>query len=155
MLWPRLIKFTTCTLEVLYNTHTSLFADQNSFTKNISHLVISYLVQFCLYNRWSLTVIFFLTEGYKESNSLYIYFQFTVHYTAILQYTFYTQLCVNNIEVTVNTCTCTDVFTVITIKDQSGGVYNSYSTGCQRFMAVVNECPRTQSVHCHYSLAPC
>ena len=27
---------------------------------------------------------------------------------------FYTQLCVNSIEVTVNTCTCTDVFTVVT-----------------------------------------
>ena len=33
-------------------------------------------------------------------------------------------LCVNNIEVTVNTCTCTAVFTVITTKDQSGGIYN-------------------------------
>ena len=37
---------------------------------------------------------------------------------------FYTQLCVNHVEVTVNTCTCTDVFTVITTKDQSGGMYN-------------------------------
>ena len=46
-------------------------------------------------------------------NSLSMYLQFTVHYTAILQYTFYTQLCVNNSEVTVNTYTCTDVFTVI------------------------------------------
>ena len=46
---------------------------------------------------------------------------------------FYAQLCVNNIEVTVNTCTCTDVFTVIT-KAQSGGTYNSYSTGGQGFM---------------------
>ena len=29
---------------------------------------------------------------------------------------------VNNVEVTVNTCTCTNVFTVITTKDQSGGI---------------------------------
>ena len=49
---------------------------------------------------------------------------------------------VNNVEVTVNTCTCTDVFTKIT-KDQSGGIYNSYSTGSQGFMAVViTPCPR-------------
>ena len=58
------------------------------------------------------------------------------HYTAILQYSFYIQLCVNNIEVTVNTCTCTDVFTIMTTKDQSGGIYNSDSTGGQGFMAV-------------------
>ena len=41
---------------------------------------------------------------------------------------FYTQLCVNNIEVTI-----TDVFTVIITKDQSGGIYR---TGGQRFMVV-------------------
>ena len=46
---------------------------------------------------------------------------------------------VNNIEVTVNTCTCTDVFTIIPTKDQSGGIYNNYSTGGQGFMAVVNK----------------
>ena len=64
-------------------------------------------------------------------------FMFTVPYIPILYCTFCTQLCVNNIEVTVNTCTCTDVFTVITTKDQSGGIYNSaYSTGGQGFMAV-------------------
>ena len=69
-------------------------------------------------------------------------------------YRFYTQLCVNNVEVTVNTCTCTDLFTVITTKDQSGGIYNSYSTGDQEFMAVVNKPrPRTRSVYCHKSLA--
>ena len=28
-------------------------------------------------------------------------------------YKFHKQLCVNNIKVTVNTCTCTDMFTVI------------------------------------------
>ena len=50
---------------------------------------------------------------------------------------------VNNIEVTVNTCTCTDAFTVITTKDQSGG--NSYSTCGQGFVAVVNK-PRPQAM---------
>ena len=55
---------------------------------------------------------------------------------------FYTELCVKNVEVTVNTCTCTDVFTIITTKDQSGGIYNSDSTGGQGFMVVVNKpCP--------------
>ena len=48
---------------------------------------------------------------------------------------------VNNVEVAVNTCTCTDVFTIITTKDQSGGIYNNYSTGGQGFMAVVNKPP--------------
>ena len=72
----------------------------------------------------------------------------------------YIQL-VNNVEViTVNTCTCIDVFTVITTKDQSGRIYDSYSTGGQGFMAVVNKFilglhPRTQSVYCHISLALC
>ena len=32
------------------------------------------------------------------------------------------KLCVSNVEVTVNTHTCTDVFSVITTKDQSGGI---------------------------------
>ena len=45
---------------------------------------------------------------------------------------------VNNVEVTVNTCTCTDV---ITTKDQSGGIY---STGGQGFMAVVSK-PRPRA----------
>ena len=35
---------------------------------------------------------------------------------------------VNNIEVTVNTCTCTDVFTITTTKDQPSGICNNYST---------------------------
>ena len=58
---------------------------------------------------------------------------------------------VNNVEVTVNTCTCTDVLT-ITTKDQSGGIYNNYSTDGQGFMGVVNKLchqamhsPQTQS----------
>ena len=46
---------------------------------------------------------------------------------------------VNSIEVTVNTCTCIDVFTIITTKDQSGGIYNNFSLGGQRFMVVVNK----------------
>ena len=37
------------------------------------------------------------------------------------------------------------MFTVITTKDQSGGIYNSYRTGGQRFMAVVNK-PRPQAL---------
>ena len=49
---------------------------------------------------------------------------FTVHYIAILQYRFYIKLCVNNIEVTVKTCTCTDVFTVLPTRDESGGMYS-------------------------------
>ena len=48
---------------------------------------------------------------------------------------------VNNTEVTVNTCTCTDVFTIIKTKDQSGGIY---STGGQGFMASVNK-PRPRA----------
>ena len=47
---------------------------------------------------------------------------FAFHYIAILQYRFYIKLCVNNIEVTVNTCTCTDVFTVLATRDESGGM---------------------------------
>ena len=41
----------------------------------------------------------------------------------------YIESYVNNVEVTVNTCTCTDVFTIITTKDQSGWMHNSYSPG--------------------------
>ena len=57
------------------------------------------------------------------------------------------------LKITVNTCTCTDVFTVIitTTRDQSGGIYNSYSTGGQGFMAVVNKPIPSDSVnpwHC-------
>ena len=37
------------------------------------------------------------------------------------------------------TCTELDLLTVITTKDQSGEIYNNYSTGGQRFMAVVNK----------------
>ena len=72
-----------------------------------------------------------------------------------LWHRFYVWLCVNCVEVTVNTCTCTDVFTVntctcidvftiITTNDQSvhGILYSSYSTGDQGFKTVVNKpCP--------------
>ena len=43
-------------------------------------------------------------------------------------------------DVTVNTCTCTDVFTVST--DQVGYTIVIYSTGGQGFMAIVNK-PQT------------
>ena len=66
---------------------------------------------------------------------------------------------VNNIEVILNICTCTDVFTIITTKDQSGGIYSSYSTGGHRLTGVnkqtlSSDCAlQTQSVYCHKSLA--
>ena len=59
-------------------------------------------------------------------------------------------MCVNNVEVTVNTCTCTDLFTVntctctdvdvlkILTTNQSGGMY---STGGQKIMAVTKQTP--------------
>ena len=59
---------------------------------------------------------------------------FSLQYTT-LPYHSHLESYVNNVEVTVNICTCTDVFTVIT-KDQLGGIYNGYSTGGQGFMAV-------------------
>ena len=48
----------------------------------------------------------------------------------------------HNVQVTVNTCTCTDLFTIITTKDQSGGICNSYSTGGQGLAAVNKPCPQ-------------
>ena len=35
----------------------------------------------------------------------------------------YTVVCKKDIEFVVNTCTCTDVFTILTSKNQSGGIY--------------------------------
>ena len=55
-----------------------------------------------------------------------MYLQFTILHG------FYTQLCVNNTEVTVNTCTCT----MITTKNQSCGIFKSNRTGIQVFIAV-------------------
>ena len=48
----------------------------------------------------------------------------------------------------------TDVFTIITTKDQSGGMYNSFSTGGQGFIAVskqtiVTRRPKTEWVQEH------
>ena len=74
---------------------------------------------------------------------------------------FYTQLCVNNIKVTVNTCTCTNVFKVITTKDQSGGIYNTCSCtiGGQGLWLQTNLVlglhPQTWPIYCHKSLAFC
>ena len=59
-----------------------------------------------------------------------------LHCQTIVQILHHFTVTVNNIEVTVNTYTCTDVFTIITTKDQSGGISNNYSTGGQGFMAV-------------------
>ena len=78
-------------------------------------------------------------------------YEFPLHvllvYSLLYCHTVYIHLhTVNNIEVTINTCTCTDVLTVITTKDQSGGIYmyNNYGTGGQGFMDVLNK-PRPQA----------
>ena len=68
---------------------------------------------------------------------MYILGYSTLHCHTIVQILFV------NTEVTVNTCTCTDLFAVITTKDQSDGVYNSYSTGGHGLMAV---CKQTSSL---------
>ena len=76
-------------------------------------------------------------------------------------YKFHKQLCVNNIKVTVNTCTCTNVFTVITTKDQSGGIYNTCSCtiGGQGLWLQTNLVlglhPQTWPIYCHKSFAFC
>ena len=83
-------------------------------------------------------MIISLPEGYKGIKLWLIIPSpciFSLQSTTIVQI-LYTVVCKNNIEVAVNTCTCTDV---ITTKDQSGGIYNSYSTGGQRFKATVNK----------------
>ena len=46
-----------------------------------------------------------------------------LHCQTIVQILHHFTVTVNNIEVTGNICTCTDVFTIITTKDQSGGIY--------------------------------
>ena len=88
--------------------------------------------------------------------SMYFSVYSLLHCQTIVQILHHFSVTVNNIQVTINTCTCTDVFTVITTKDQSGGIYNNYSTGGQGFMALVNKpCPQAMpSVYCHKSLAP-
>ena len=61
-------------------------------------------------------------------NSLSMYFYKTIVYSllhcqTIVQILHHFAVTVNNIEVTVNICTCKDVFTIITTKDQSDGIY--------------------------------
>ena len=41
----------------------------------------------------------------------------------IVQFVVTSELCVSNIEVTINTCTCTDAFTVIATKNQAGYIH--------------------------------
>ena len=62
---------------------------------------------------------------------------FSLQSTTLSDYS--TDFAVTVKEVTVNTYTCTDVFTVIKTRDQSGGIYSNYSPGGQGFMAVVNK----------------
>ena len=83
-------------------------------------------------------------QGYKGNYDykfpLHVFLVYSVlHCQTIVQILHHFSVTVNNIEVTINTCTCKDVFTVITTKDQSGGIYNDYSTGGQGFMALVNK----------------
>ena len=49
------------------------------------------------------------------------------------------------LEVTVNICTCTAVFTVITTTDQSGGIYNSCST-VTKWSGIYSCCKQTSSL---------
>ena len=44
-----------------------------------------------------------------------------LHCQTVVQILHHFTVTVNDVEVTVNTCTCTDMFTIITIKDQSDG----------------------------------
>ena len=59
-----------------------------------------------------------------NSLSMYFFFYNLLHCQTTVQILHHFTVTVNNIKVTVNTCTCTDVFTVITTKDRSGGIYN-------------------------------
>ena len=71
-------------------------------------------------------MIISLPEGYKgKYGSFPSPCIFSLQSTTLSDYgtDIYIQLCVNNVQVTANTCTCADVFTVITTtKDQSGGL---------------------------------
>ena len=51
-----------------------------------------------------------------------------LHCQTIVQILHHLTVAVNSIEVTVNICSCTDVFTIITTKDKSGGIYNSHKS---------------------------
>ena len=87
-----------------------------------------------------------LPEGYKEKTIWLIIpspCMFSLHYTTLPYYStvFIKNLCVNNSEANINKYT--DVFTVrTTIKDQSGGIYNSYSTSGDLWLLVNKPCPR-------------
>ena len=88
-------------------------------------------------------MIISLPEGYQGKLWLiippHVFLVYSLlHCQTIVQILHHFTVTVNNIQVTVNTCTCTDVFTVTT-KDQSGGIYNNCSPGGQGFMAVVNK----------------
>jgi len=53
---------------------------------------------------------------------------FNLQYTTLPYYSTVVR-CVNNVEVTVNTCACTGALTVVTPNDQSDGIYNRHITG--------------------------
>ena len=117
-------------------------------TRAISH-DISHLLYFMHRPEWTLTVIICPLKATREiwliiPSPCIFSLQSTTLSDYIVQILHHFSVTVNNIEVTVNTCTCTDVFTIITTKDQSGGIYNNYSTGGQGFMAVVNK-PRPRA----------
>ena len=67
-----------------------------------------------------------IPEGYKgkygSQFSLHVFFGLQCHTIVQILYTVVCKQC------RVIYCKCTDVFTVITTNDQSGGIYNSYST---------------------------
>ena len=77
-----------------------------------------------------LTMIFFLLKGSQFPS-------FTVHYTTDIHIR-----CVPNIEVTVNTCTCTKI-----VYNNNNKELDKYSAGGQGFMAIVNK-PRPQACAC-------
>ena len=69
-------------------------------------------------------VIFSLPEGYK--GNIIIPFHVFLFYSLLHCHDkvqiLYTVVC-KKTEFAVNTCTCTDVFTILTSKNQSGGIY--------------------------------
>ena len=76
-----------------------------------------------------------IPEGYKGNYfPLHVFLVYSLLHCQTIVHHF--AVTVNNIEVILNTCTCKDVFIIITTKDRSGGIYNNYSTGGQGFTAV-------------------
>ena len=103
----------------LIQVYTNCFALHWTITKYITPSIA------CLYNRWDLMVIFSLPEGYKGNIIIPFHvflFYSLLHCHAKVQI-LYTVVCKKDIEFVVNTCTCTDVFTILTSKNQSGGIY--------------------------------